>query len=124
MQSSEVRSTKYGQKTNAAVIGLIVAELLPTMPDNYAAYVNDVITYQDKLIEHLDTAGIRRIERGRYHACNLEFWKAFKKTSGLALTDEIQAIATKWHSRGCQAAVLIAVALDLYGQTVTLPGSP
>lgn len=119
MRSSSQRVDKYDAKTNAATVGLIVAQRLPTMPDNFAAYVNDVITYEGQLSNLLDDDGILPIGRGVYYAFMRKCYKAERECGGEAFEKQVQMLFDFYVARGVASATGVKIALDLFSVTVT-----
>jgi hypothetical protein len=112
------RSARYDAKTNAAVVGLVVAAVLPDARTNFAdpAGMSDLVSKEQQIQGILNAAGEPTIEYPFYLAFGRELWALNRKgIAGPALKNAAQGVRDKWNYKGfLNAGILDKIALDVF----------
>jgi hypothetical protein len=104
------RAQKYSAKTDPDAVRIRIANYAPYMKANQADPANDVAASQQLVREALNEEGVAPIFTIPYMAVGLKIRKIQTKFSGAVAFDEIQLQLKLFEDRGCDAAVLTAVA--------------
>jgi hypothetical protein len=121
MRTDLLRIAKYNAKTVAATVGLKIGAQLPTMPDNYTAFVNVFAAMQLLVNSVLATEGVRPIQAGMYQAFAAKVWKLQNSTSDPTLTNVTTDYGKQFAARGCVKATLVKIADIVFGLTIVIP---
>jgi hypothetical protein len=114
------RVDKYDAKTNAATVGLKIAAKLTPMKADFATFANDFVADSILINAALGTdATIFPIWYGGYQAYGAQLWRLQKTATGAIVDATAQVIKTKWTTRGLVPSMLIKIAVDVFGITVT-----
>lgn len=119
-RSDSQRVDKYDAKYAATTVGLKIAQRLTGMKSDFATFANDFVDVQLLVRAALGTANtIFPIWYGLYYAYAAELWKLQNTAVGAVSDTAAQVVKTKWESRGGVSSMLIKIALDVFGMTVT-----
>lgn len=118
MKSDANRIESYNAGMVPATVSLIFAAKLPTMKTSFSGATNALVAHQLATAQVLDTAGIVGLMRGRYHAFSNRLHHIVTNFSGLAAINMAQLEHDRFESL-CQSAIMIDIALDVYGIVVT-----
>jgi hypothetical protein len=116
------RAGQYNAKYVAATVGLKVAQRLTGMKASYADVAQSLVPKEvaTQAILNGSSPAISTCDYPFYMAYCRQLWKlSWNGISGAAATAEAQALHDKWESTGLATAVLIAIAGDVFGITVT-----
>lgn len=119
MRTDTDRINQYGAKYEAATVSLKVAAMLPGMKTGYAALANDLQPVEAQVTSVLTTDNVVSAQWGQYYAFAREIWKRAKLGGDPALTTDAQLILNKWEAYGAADTVMIHIALDVFGLTLT-----
>lgn len=119
MRSDAQRIAQYIAKTLPATIGLKIAARLVGMRSGYASIANDLQPIESQITTVCTTDGVVSAQWGKYLAFGRQVWKRAKLGGDPALTTDVQLLTDKWQAQGCADTVLIHIALDVFGITVT-----
>ena len=117
MRTDADRTAAYDSGTAPTTVGLKVAAQLTTMRQSFAAMTNDLVAAQILCAGVLDAATIVGPMRGRYHAFSNRLFSITRHYNGPAATQMAQIEHDKFEG-GCQSAVMIDIALIVYGLVV------
>lgn len=113
------RVDKYDAKTNAATVGLKIAAKLVPMKADFATFANDFVSKSIEVNAVLGTdVTIFPIWYGSYQAYAGQLWRLQKTATGAIVDATALVIKTKWATRGLSNALLVKIALDVFGITV------
>jgi hypothetical protein len=119
-RSDADRIAKYNAKTASTTVGLKVAARLPGMKTDFESFAEDFAAMQMQVRAELGTvATVFPISYGLYQAYAAELWKLKQTATGAVVDAAAQVVKTKWTTRGGTSAVLIAIALNVFGIVVT-----
>lgn len=117
MRSDSARSQAYNAKTAPTTLALKYAARLPGMKSSFTAATTALVTDQLATAAILDAAGIFGMTRGRYHAFSNRLHRIKRLYDGVAAQNFAQVEHDRWEST-CQSAIMITIALQVYGFTV------
>lgn len=118
MKSDFDRSASYDIGTTPANVSLRVAAQLATMKGGFQGETETLVAHQLATAQVLNLAGIVGLMRGRYQAFSNRLHQITRNFQGPAATNMAQLEHDKWESM-CQSAIMISIALQVYGITVT-----
>jgi hypothetical protein len=119
-RSDAQRKAKYDAKSAATTVGLKIAARLDGMYSSFEAFINDFVPIQEAVRAELATdATVFPIWYGGYYAYAAELWKLQKTTTGPQVDASAQIVKTKWTTRGLTGTMLISIAANVFGITVT-----
>lgn len=118
-RSDAQRVDKYDAKTNAATVGLKIAAGLTPMKADFATFANAFVPKSIEVNAALGTdATIFPIFYGQYQAYAAQLWRLQNTATGAVVDATAQIIKVKWLTRGATDAMLIKIALDVFGIVV------
>jgi len=118
VKNDQNRIESYNQKVDPPTVGLKFAAQLATMKASFQSATEALVAHQLGTAQVLDAAGIVGLMRGRYQAYSNRLHHITRHFAGTAATNMAQLEHDKWESV-CVSAILIDIALDVYGITVT-----
>lgn len=122
MQTDTQRKESYAAKNVAATVALKVASRLSGMKTGFSTAVQSLVPIEIQIqgILNGSTPAVPTIQYPFYLNFGREIWAArYKGIAGSALTLRAQGLSTFYQAKGYTAAVLIIIALDCFGLTVT-----
>jgi hypothetical protein len=86
---------------------------------NFAGYIGEFYPFQMSLRDWMDADGIHGTLAFQYEAFSGECYSAWRRFKGQSLDDQVTVLVDKYESLGLTRAKLIAIALAVWGVTVT-----
>jgi len=118
LKSEQNRIESYDAKVTPATVSLKYAAQLATMKGGFQGETETLVAHQMATAQVLDAQGIVGLMRGRYHAFSNRLHQITRHYQGAAATNMAQLEHDKWESV-CVSAVMIMIALQVYGITVS-----
>ena len=118
MKSDQNRNESYDAKVAPTTVALKVAAQLPTMRAGFLAETETLVAHQLATAQVLDTVGIVGLQRGRYQAFSNRLHAITRRFTGLTAINMAQLEHDRWESSN-QSAVMITIALTVYGMILT-----
>jgi len=123
MRTDVQRNDKYQAKTVAATVNLKVAARLDGMKTSYATLAAALYVKELQAQVILTTVGPPALQTTSfpfYYAFVRQVFKVwFQGITGAALDAQAQIAHDKWEASGLTSAVMIDLAINLFGATVT-----
>jgi len=121
VQPSERRISKYDAKLVGDVWKNRIDAQKSNMVSQFSSKANDIVAKEISTKGICETAGVSSIQVPFYMSYSRELWGLTLKHAGDILTNEAQLAKDKWAAvtRGLSGTILVAIAGDVYGITVT-----